>query len=71
MDGNKNGNYHLGSCTHTNWDWKTKPWWRVDLGKPSKVAQVKLVNREDCCFSRLRDFNIQVGNVDSPDANTL
>ena len=72
VDGNKDGNFYHYSCTHTEWESKTSPWWRVDLGQSSKVAQVKIVNREDCCSGRLSNFDIRVGNVDdNPDANAV
>lgn len=63
VDGNRNGQWRGGSCTHTNKD--AKPWWRVDLGSSQKVKKVKLSNRADCCGNRLRNIEIKVGDVDN------
>ena len=37
---------------------EAQPWWEVDLGGLSNIQQVKIYNRTDCCFDRLRDFYI-------------
>lgn len=64
VDGNKNSNWNGRSCTHTNR--QGNPWWRVDIGNPSyKVRKVKLTNRGDCCWTRLRSVDIRVGNFDN------
>lgn len=60
VDGNRNGNYNAGSCTHTHRH--ANPWWRVDLGCPQEVAKVSITNRADCCWGRLRRVEIRVGN---------
>ena len=60
VDGNKNTNWGGGSCTHTN-DC-CKPWWRVDFGKTAVIYSVAVSNREDCCWTRLRNFNIRIGD---------
>ncbi len=68
VDGNKNNQWGGRSCTHTNKD--RKPWWRVDLKMEEQVKKVKLTNRGDCCWGRLRAIDIMVGNVDdNPMAN--
>ncbi|XP_074654760.1 SCO-spondin-like [Tubulanus polymorphus] len=58
IDGDTNADYFGNSCTHT----LAAPitWWKVDLGKPYTVRSVTLVNRVDCCSSRLRNFKILV-----------
>ncbi|KAE8599792.1 hypothetical protein XENTR_v10017333 [Xenopus tropicalis] len=65
VDGNKNSNMMLGSCSHTNSD--NPAWWQLDLKKRYQVEKVVIVNRGDCCGERLRGAEIRVGN--SPDNN--
>lgn len=60
MDGNHNGIWDNGSCTHT--DCETEPWWRVDLGSPRSVSAVMVKNREDCCGERIKGAQIHVGD---------
>ena len=62
-DGKSNTGCHHKSCTHTKSE--QSPWWRVDLGKPYPVSGVQITNRGDCCFDRLSNFDIRVGNIDS------
>ena len=70
VDGNRNSQWGGGSCTHTNKD--NRPWWRVDLGGVQQVKKVQLTNRADCCWGRLRQVEIKVGNADgNPNANAL
>ena len=70
VDGNVNSHWNGRSCTHTQR--QRQPWWRVDLQMMYPVAKVKLTNRGDCCQTRLRNFEIRVGNVDqNPGANSL
>ena len=47
VDGDANGNFERGSCTHTI-DGRN-PWWAVDLDKLTVVTHVKITNRLDCC----------------------
>lgn len=57
VDGNTDGNYGAGSCTHT---YPTEnPWWKVELPKESKVYSVKIYARTD-----------PVENCKHPDAAT-
>ncbi|XP_075067561.1 uncharacterized protein LOC142157958 [Mixophyes fleayi] len=65
IDGNKDGNYFSGSCTHTNND--NNPWWRVDLRKSYKIDTIIVANRQDCCADRILGAEVRVGN--SPDNN--
>ena len=59
-----------GSCTQTNL--QSRPWWRVDLLESFDVWIVKITNRGDCCWDRLREFQIRVGNsLSGPDSNSL
>jgi hypothetical protein len=50
VDGNTNGAYGGGSCTHTN---ASPSWWMVDLGDPIVVSSVAITHRTDCCQDRL------------------
>ncbi|KAM4688886.1 uncharacterized protein O3C94_006985 [Discoglossus pictus] len=63
IDGKSDGNYHSGSCTHTNQD--SNPWWKVDLKQSYKVQTIVVANRQDCCSDRLKGAEVRVGN--SPD----
>ncbi|XP_075776062.1 uncharacterized protein LOC112547121 [Pelodiscus sinensis] len=60
VDGNRNGTYNHGSCSHTRFD--TEPWWSVDLGSRHSVSMVIVKNREDCCWERLQGARIHVGD---------
>ena len=62
MDGNSNNQYYGLSCTRTNEE--QNPWWRVDLEQETEVFEVNVVNRGDCCGSRLYGFEIRVGMFD-------
>lgn len=59
VDGHLSGLLRDSSCTHT--DIGPRPhWWFVDLGGSYSIDSVRIVNRLDCCQSRLRNFTIQV-----------
>jgi len=61
VDGNSNTHYSHGkSCTHTKNE--TNPWWRVDLGQVEPVSEA-VVNRGECCGTRLSSFEIRVGRL--------
>ena len=63
VDGGTSTNWVDGSCTHTNTT--TDPWWRVDLGSPVAVTEVRIVNRAcgGSCGSRLNSFEIRIGKL--------
>ena len=70
VDGNKNSQWGGKSCTHTNK--QHNAWWRVDLGGNYLVTKVQVTNRGDCCWNRLSNFDIRVGNTDrNPKANQV
>ena len=70
VDGNRNSQWGGKSCTHT--DNQRQPWWRVDLQMMYPIAKVRLTNRGDCCWTRLKNFEVRVGNTDdNPSANSL
>lgn len=58
VDGNSNGSYGSGSCTHTGV--ATRAWWKVDLRATYAVDKVVVWNRVDCCASRLNNFEVLV-----------
>uniref|UniRef100_A0A8C9Y0Z1 Si:ch211-215k15.4 n=1 Tax=Sander lucioperca TaxID=283035 RepID=A0A8C9Y0Z1_SANLU len=60
IDGNRNSNFHDGSCTHTKTH--TNPWWRVDLLESYIVTSIIITNRGDCCPERLNGAEIRIGN---------
>ncbi|XP_048057043.1 uncharacterized protein LOC125274682 [Megalobrama amblycephala] len=60
VDGNRNSDYHHGSCSHTNGD--KDPWWRVDLLNVYKITRVSITNRGDCCAERINGAQIRIGN---------
>jgi hypothetical protein len=58
VDGNTNGQWGGGSCTHTNAD--NQAWWQIDLGKEYEIAKVVIFNRADCCADRNNNLQIRV-----------
>ncbi|XP_015755647.1 PREDICTED: receptor-type tyrosine-protein phosphatase delta-like [Acropora digitifera] len=64
VDGNKNRDWDLGSCMHTQV--QNDPWWRVDLGASLSVAEVFIVNRfctsRYPCANHLNAFEIRIGD---------
>ncbi|MBN3289178.1 PXN1 protein, partial [Polypterus senegalus] len=61
IDGNTDGNFADGSCTHTNF--LPNSWWEVDLRATYAVSMVVVYNRADCCHTRLMGAQIQVGQA--------
>ncbi|MCJ7622722.1 MAG: discoidin domain-containing protein [Anaerolineaceae bacterium] len=61
VDGVTDGQFFAGSTTHTNEDYRA--WWQVDLGKVDNIQTIKVWNRTDCCWDRLRDFYVLVSDV--------
>ena len=62
VDGNVDGIYHNGSVTHTD-PKGANPWWKVDLGKDSKIEEVKIYNRKDGRPERLDGFTLKILNA--------
>lgn len=56
IDGNDNGHFGAGSCTHTYRHGNA--WWRLDFKRQMKVIEIKVKNRGDCCGSRLSPFKV-------------
>ncbi|MBI3811898.1 MAG: discoidin domain-containing protein [Nitrospirae bacterium] len=61
VDGNTNGDYDLGSVTHTGRDLNS--WLEVDLGAVESIDSVRIWNRTDCCGFRLSDYWIFISEV--------
>uniref|UniRef100_A0A8B9GWX8 Fucolectin tachylectin-4 pentraxin-1 domain-containing protein n=1 Tax=Astyanax mexicanus TaxID=7994 RepID=A0A8B9GWX8_ASTMX len=60
IDGNRDGNYFSGSCTHTKYD--LSPWWKLDLQKTHKVSSITITNRQDAVPERLNGAEIRIGD---------
>jgi hypothetical protein len=58
VDGNANQDWYGYSCSCTQNE--QSAWWYVDLVKFSKVINVTLYNRLDCCWQYLGNFDIAV-----------
>ena len=70
VDGRTDTTWTRSSCTHTKH--KRGSWWRVDLLECFLVEKVKITNRGDCCWTRLRSFQVRIGNdYDNPMENQL
>ncbi|XP_075437439.1 fucolectin-like isoform X2 [Ascaphus truei] len=65
IDGNRDGNYHKASCTHTNYD--KDPWWKLDLKQSYSIGPIVIANRQDCCSERLKGAEVRVGNSPNND----
>lgn len=59
IDGNRESNYDLGSCSHT--DEQANPWWRVDLLDHYIITSVIVTNR-NIGPERIDGANIHIGN---------
>ena len=69
-DGNANPNWSGRSCTATNR--QSQPWWRVDLQAVRTIGKVRITNRKDCCWNRLRNVEVRIGtNPAGPAPNRL
>ncbi|KAI8502525.1 hypothetical protein Bbelb_201130 [Branchiostoma belcheri] len=68
VDGNTDGRWDVGSCTHTI-EVTSNPTWWVDLGHPYQIDRVVVFNRQDCCWERLNPFNIHIGDSDQVSTN--
>ncbi len=60
VDGNTDGNYVVGSVSHTNF--QSDPWWEVDLGQDAWIHEVRVWNSVDAVPERLKDFVVVVSN---------
>ncbi|KAI8490984.1 hypothetical protein Bbelb_314030 [Branchiostoma belcheri] len=69
VDGNTDGRWYAGYCTHTIKFQETNPTWWVDLGHSYQIDRVAIFNRRDCCSERLNPFNIHIGDSDQVSTN--
>ena len=60
LDGIDSSKWTDGSCTHTASS--TDPWWVAEIGtdRPVQVSEVKVTNRNDCCWERLDPFDVSI-----------
>jgi hypothetical protein len=61
VDGETNGNFSIGSVSHTNLE--SNAWWQVDLGASAPIGSIVIWNRTDCCSVRLHDYWVFVSNT--------
>ncbi|XP_070537692.1 uncharacterized protein [Ptychodera flava] len=70
VDGNKDSDLKSGqSCTWTNKEFQ--PWWKVDLGEVRDVYNVVITNRMDCCFFRIKNAEVRVGDSPNHEENSV
>ena len=50
IDGNTDGDFGGGSCSHTD---NSPPWWQLDLGSAQQISRVVIHHRTDCCQGRM------------------
>ncbi|XP_072022133.1 uncharacterized protein [Amphiura filiformis] len=69
IDGIKDSSYTAGSCTHTAQAYGSSTaflvapqWWMVDLVGTYCISKVSIVNRADCCYERLIDSIVKIGD---------
>jgi hypothetical protein len=60
IDGNTNGDWYVGSVTHTYSDYQA--WWQVQLTQVYDIDSIVIWNRTDCCPERLSNFRVSVFN---------
>jgi len=60
IDGNTNGNWGKGSCTHSSG--AKNNWWMASLAQDSAVNKVVIYNRVDCCSNRINGAKVYVGD---------
>lgn len=65
VDGYKEGNFTVGSVTHTAEPGTSDPWWEVDLGGIYEIKGITIHGRTDCCGERLAGFKILFRNSES------
>eukprot|EP01046_Picozoa_sp_COSAG06_P080906 COSAG06_NODE_28130_length_580_cov_0.798337_1_plen_192_part_11 len=67
IDGNTDGSWGAGSCTHTDgagsYDVPGTHWWQVDLGSSHEVQAVNIYHRTDCCQQRLLGATVYVSTT--------
>lgn len=70
IDGNQNGDWHLGSVSSTAGgrvdEPDDDPWWKGTLNHISAISKIVIYNRSDCCSERIMGFRltISIGDED-------
>ena len=62
VDGEPDGRFGAGSCTHTERSKDAAQWWQVDLGAVHRVDSVVIAHRTDCCAGRLGGARVWLSN---------
>jgi len=57
IDGRTHPNYWISMAITDN---APNSWWQVQLAETVRMYEVRLVNREDCCWVRLSNFRVSV-----------
>ena len=52
VDGDSNGEWGGGTCTHTLDNTDGGEWWQVDLGSSMPINHIDIFHRTDCCQER-------------------
>ncbi|XP_073447656.1 uncharacterized protein [Aquarana catesbeiana] len=60
IDGSLSSDYSKIQCSQTIWE--LRPWWTVDLKEVHVVFSVAVTNREDCCWKRINEAEIRIGD---------
>lgn len=60
VDGNTEGDFGLGSVTHTNSE--NQAWWMADLGSSYQVNEINIYNRTDTAMDRLSNYTVSLLN---------
>jgi hypothetical protein len=58
IDGNNNPSWGGRGCTHTHR--QRNAWWKGKLDDTYQIKKVRVTNRHDCCWNRLRYFEVLV-----------
>ncbi len=61
VDGNMDGDFWTGNSVALT-GWNNEAWWQVDLGEESNINEIRIWNREDCCYDKLSNFYVLVSN---------
>ena len=69
IDGNTDGNFGVGSTTHTAGG--SNAFWEVDLNSTFHIDNIRLFNRTDCCGDRLSNYDIQILDEDRNVVSTI
>ena len=60
---------NMGTIFHTNAN--SVEWWMLDFGRSVMVTKVIVYNRQDCCWDRLNNYKITVGDSSSVNVNAV